>query len=156
MRPNRPRVLRLAFAPNCPQPRASYNLNLPILVMELENNDNMLPPDRIAECRSYDCSNAFSLEHNAPGSSGEVSHPVLTGLALTRLQLANCTAVIASQLSCKRLLMLFQLYSEREHGLSKKPLRTKLKNKIEIDPKLFLRNGHITIMRSEHRHPAVV
>ncbi|CAK1552004.1 unnamed protein product [Leptosia nina] len=100
--------------------------------MELKSDDHMLPPDRIAGecvdgssrlvrfllgCRSYDCSNAFSLEHNAPGSSGGVSNPVLTELALYSIQLANFVAVIALQLSCIGLLMLFQLYSERIYVL---------------------------------------
>jgi hypothetical protein len=63
----------------------------------------MKPPSDLAHQLSFVGSfmiarnGVFSLEHNAPGCSGGVSHPVLTGLALWPRPRA---AVIALQLSC--------------------------------------------------------
>lgn len=51
--------------------------------------------------------NAFSLEHNAPGCSGGVSHPVLTGLALRRHHhcraIAQCNASSAYVITLRKL-----------------------------------------------------
>lgn len=74
----------------------------------------------------------FSLEHNAPGCSGGVSHPVLTGLALCppRLATRGCRhhAAIVVQSS---LLMPLQLDSIRIHNEDIPP-RLSLTNRKEI------------------------